>query len=338
MAGFSYIHDPDHGLDIVTSSKWRLVVRRRGAEVIGLRRLDPRGDVGLIWRDGEASDPPRFWKGHATLLFPIVGGLHGHRSRTTDGTEVSFPGLHGFVRRRVLDRVAAEVRGGAFVLAYRLEADDETRAMYPWDFRFEVAYRLDGDGLETTIAVTNRDARPMPFQVGWHPGFALPFRPVAGTKAACHLNLPPRPLTVLDNDDDCKLTGMTRTVDGRGDFPFTERGLDRTYMLDLSEVPPAERAIELLDPDRAFGVRLVFPDFPHLGLWSDAGAPFLCVEPWQGMDDRAIQEPFDRKYGAVTLAPGATDTRQAALTVVDRRPRAVHAARPDRGWLQDTNS
>lgn len=320
MSLFSCSYDPDLGIDVVTSSQWRLVVRRRGAEVIGLRRLDPRGDVGLIWRDGEAGDPPRFWKGHAPLLFPIVGGLHGHQSRTTDGTEVSFPGLHGFVRRRMLDRVTAEDRGDAFVLAYRLEADDETRAMYPWDFVFKVEYRLTGDGLETTIAVTNQDARPMPFQVGWHPGFALPFRPDTGTKAACHLNLPPHPLTLLDNDDDCKLTGALRTVDGRGDFAFTERGLDRTYMLDVSEVPPDARAVELLDPDRLFGVRVTFGDFPHLGLWSDADAPFLCIEPWQGMDDRVVQEPFDRKFGIVTLGPGATDTRRASLDVIDHRP------------------
>ncbi|HOI09100.1 MAG TPA: hypothetical protein PK313_01365 [Myxococcota bacterium] len=320
MHRFTCTHDPDLGLDIVASPRWRLVVRRRGAEVIGLRRRDPRGDVGLIWRDGEPGDPPRFWKGHATLLFPIVGGLHDHRSRTTDGIPVSFAGLHGFVRHRVLERVVAEPRGDAFVLGYRLAADAETRAMYPWDFVFEVTYTLTDAGLATDIAVASRDARPMPYQVGWHPGFALPFRAGTGSKAGCHLNLPPRPLTFLDNDDDCKLTGTARVVDGRGDFAFTERGLDRTYMLDLSDVPPAERTVELLDPDRAFGVRVTFPDYPHLGLWSDADAPFLCIEPWQGMDDRAVQEPFDRKFGVALLAPGATETRRAAVAVIDRRP------------------
>ncbi len=319
MQGFSHDFDSESGLDIVTSAHWRLVVRRRGAEVIGLRRLDSRGDVGLIWRDGEAGDPPQFWKGHAPLLFPIVGGLHGHRSVTSDGTAVSFPGLHGFVRKRVLDRVVAKERDGAFVLAYRLVSDAETRTMYPWDFSFEVTYTLTDDALATRIAVSNRGARPMPFQVGWHPGFALPFRSENGEKAGCHLGLPPHTLTFLDNDDDCKLTGATHLVDGRGDFAFSERGLDRTYMLDLSDVSPAERVVELMDPDRAFGVRVAFPDFPHLGLWSDAGAPFLCIEPWQGMDDRVVQEPFDRKFGVVMLAPGSTDVREAAVTVIDHR-------------------
>lgn len=314
-----WAHDPHSGLDRVTTSHWHLVVRRRGAEIIGLRRRDPAGDVGLIWRDGQPDDPPRFWKGHAPLLFPIVGGLHEHRSHTTDDVKVTFPGLHGLLRHRSLSLVAAEQSGDGFVLSYRLDSDEATREMYPWDFSFVVTYTLSKAGLDVTIEVTNRDGRSMPFQVGWHPGFALPFRPEAGAKADCHLQLPPRPLTFLDNDDDCKLTGASRMIDGRGDFLFTEDGLDRTYMIDLSDVPPVERRVTLLDPDHAFGVQLAFADFPHLGLWSDANAPFLCIEPWQGMDDHVVQEPFDRKLGIVSLDPGATDVRRASLRVIDRR-------------------
>jgi len=309
---FSYTYDGKKGIDIVETPNWRLVIRRLGAEVIGLRSL--KHAIGLIWRDGLTDDPEKFWKSHATLLFPIVGGLHNHRSKTTQGDEVSFPGLHGFVRKRELELgYVGEVDGG-FKLSYQLKSDDATKAMYSWDFVYSVEYFLDSNGLSTRITVQNTGNRIMPFQVGWHPGFALPFK--SGTKADCKLKLPAQPITFLENDDDCKLTGGSFLVNGTVDFPFTERGLDRTYMIDLSNVEPSKRKVSLLDHDEQYGVVVSFADFPHLGIWSDAGAPFICIEPWQGMDDRVIQEPFDQKFGIVHLPPGAIDSRTASIQMI----------------------
>ena len=84
-------------------------------------------------------------------------------------------------------------------------------------------------------------------------------------------------------------------------------------MFDLSATPPARRVVTLLDPDESFGVRVRFPDYPHLGLWSDASAPFICIEPWQGMDDAVDPEPFDRKFGIQILPPGRSETYRASI-------------------------
>lgn len=314
---FTHHHDAGTGLDSVKGPGLSLAVRRRGAEAVSLAFEDPRrGRIGLLWRDGQSGDPPRFWKSHAPLLFPIVGGLHDHASRTTSGQAVHFRGLHGFVRHEVLDLVEAGPRGDAFLLRYRLVSNATTREMYPWEFAFEVTYLLHADRLDVTLAVVNLDTRPMPFQLGWHPGFATPFLPGAGDKAGCHVRLPALRFDRLLNDERCFLTGERLSVDGTGDFPFTERDLDLTYMFDLASVPADDRAVTLLDPDESFGVRVAFPDFPHLGLWSDANAPFVCIEPWQGMDDHVLQEPFDRKLGIVLLPPGVTDTRRASIEVI----------------------
>jgi len=315
----SYAHrfDAEAGLDVVEGEGLSMQVRRRGAELISLAWNDAQhGKVGLLWRDGERDDPPRFWKSHAPILFPIVGGLHDNASRTTTGEEVRFGGLHGFVRHQDLALIEAGPVEDGFALRYRLLADEATRGMYPWEFAFEVTYFLRRSRLEVAFRVENRDVRPMPYQVGWHPGFATPLRPGAGEKACCHVRLPACGFDRLLNDDRCFLTGQRVPTDGTGDFPFTEKGLDLTYMFDLSRVPPGDRAVTLLDPDGAFGVRVAFPDFPHLGLWSDAGAPFVCIEPWQGMDDHVSQEPFDRKLGIALLPPGGRDTRHASISVL----------------------
>jgi galactose mutarotase-like enzyme len=315
MAAFTHRYDAERDLDVVEGPGLDLAVRRRGAEAVSLAWKDPvRGPVGLLWRDGRDDDPERFWKSHAPILFPIVGGLHGHASRCTTGEAVRFPGLHGFVRKRDLALVQAGPDGDGFTLRYRLLPDAGTREMYPWDFAFEAAYTLRERRLGVALSVTNADGRAMPFQVGWHPGFAQPLVPGAGEKAACVLEIPAG-IDRLGNDANCFLDGTRWPVPG-GPFPRTEKELDATYMLDASAVAPEDRAVTLRDPDGGLALRVAFPGFPHLGLWSDADAPFLCIEPWQGMDDSVVQEPFDRKFGAVMLAPGATEVRTASVEVL----------------------
>ena len=314
-----YVHrfDEARGVDEVRGPRLDLQVRRLGAEVIGLALKRPGGEVGLLWRNGRTDEPPRWWKSHATVLFPIVGGIHGHRSRTTDGVEVAFRGLHGFARHSPFRLDAVTPRPDGLDLAYVLEANAETRAGFPFEFRLELTYGLRADRLIQTATVANPGTVPLPFQLGWHPGFNTPF--LAGDKRDCRLRLPGGHLTRRLNDADCKLTGESRRDDVSGDFRFTEAELDATYMFDLADVAPADRVVELSDPDGAIGVRVGFPDYPHLGLWSDAGAPFLCIEPWQGMDDHATQEPFDRKFGMVLLPPGAEETRRAWIEVLQGR-------------------
>ena len=315
-------YDEDRNLDHVTGATMEMLVSRVGAELIGLTWKHPRhGEIPLLWRNGQTEPPPKFWKSHAPVLFPIVGGIHGLKSTTSDGRQVWFKKQHGFARHSSFELVdlATNKRSESFALKYRLNADKETLSMYPWRFVLDVVYELHPNQLVQSITVANADDRPMPFQLGWHPGFNTPFR--HGEKARCRLQLPPGQLTLLHNDEHCYLTGTSEVIDNRGwpgspvDFPFTEGKLDRTYMFDLSNVPPAKRVVALFDPDGEIGVKVLFADYPHLGIWSDAGAPFICVEPWQGMDDAAVPEPFDKKFGITLLPPGQCDVRHVTIKV-----------------------
>jgi len=315
---FTFHTSDDRGIDTVTGPTMEMVVDRRGAELIGLTWMPgTRDERGLLWRNGSTGPFGRFWKGHAPILFPIVGGLHENRSRTTSGDLVHFPGNHGFARHSEMGLVNAGPSGDGFRLSYRMDADDLTRDMYPWEFSLIVEYLLFGDRIEQRLIVTSRDNRPMPYQSGWHPAFKAPFS--AGEKKNCILNLPRGRLIRVLNDRDCRLTGETEALESTGEpFPFTEQGLDRTYMFDVSGVTPKDRVVGFMDPDGRIGVRVRFADYPHLGIWSNANAPFLCVEPWQGMDDSVEQEPFEHKFGMAVLEPGEEDRRTAVIDVVVR--------------------
>jgi len=77
---------------------------------------------------------------------------------------------------------------------------------------------------------------------------------------------------------------------------------------------PEMRHVTLEDPISRVSIRVEFPDFPHLGLWANQGEEYICIEPWQGMDDHEEQEPFDRKLGIVKLEPGCKDKRTITVT------------------------
>jgi len=312
---FEHFYDSATNLDVVRGSGVALTVRRLGAEVIGLTQNGTEhGNLGFIWRNEQTEDPPRFWKGHAIVLFPIVGGIHNLRSRTTDGTNVHFRKNHGFARQSQFELLGAGGDETRFVLRYHLIDNEETRDMYPWRFELWVRFELTATGLAQEMTVVNRDQRPMPFQLGWHPGFNTP--QLSGEKGSCHLRLPSGSARLMLNDANCRLTGAMRDITLAGDFPFTEPALEATYMFDFSNTPREQRVVELLDPDETIGVRVTFPDYPHLGVWSDADAPFICIEPWQGMDDSVEQEPFDRKFGMVLLPPGEQRTYRATIEML----------------------
>lgn len=53
-------------------------------------------------------------------------------------------------------------------------------------------------------------------------------------------------------------------------------------------------------------LRIDYPDMPYLGVWTKPGAPFVCIEPWQGLaDPEGYTGDLANKPGMVTLAPGA---------------------------------
>src|SRR3546814_13850077 len=62
---------------------------------------------------------------------------------------------------------------------------------------------------------------------------------------------------------------------------------------------------------------IAFPDMPMLGLWQKPGAPFLCIEPWQGhADPVGFSGDFREKPGIVNLESGAARAFSMDVTVL----------------------
>jgi len=276
-------------------------IAAEGAELQWLRDADGRD---LLW-DGD----PAFWAGRAPILFPIVGAVTGGVIQV-DGREYALP-RHGFARRRtftLVDRSPGSTR-------FRLDADPETRAVYPFDFRLDLIFTIERATLDIAAELTSPTDAPLAASFGFHPAFRWPL-PYGQPRAAHRLTFAadePAPVRRLDGD------GLIRP--DRLPTPITDRelALDDSLFVDDALIldSPASRRIVYGVPG-APGLQIDFPDMPMLGIWSKPGAGFLCIEPWAGIADPAgYTGDFHEKPGIVSVGPGGMGRFAMQITRVD---------------------
>ncbi len=291
-----------------------VMINRQGCEVIGYRITDRRKKednvVGLMYRDSQIEPPENGWKNHATVLFPIVGGIKNDQS-TLGEKVITSPGNHGVARHSEFALVETSHENSARI-KYRLDSNSYTREYYPFEFRLELTFELVGNSLSLLFELTNTGEETMHACWGWHPGFRTPLVPGQGAKEDCKLVFGAGKITKYHNNEHCRLTGETTELDVDGAIGWTEDELEATLMYAIDD--PAMRHVSLEDPNASIAVRVDFPDMPHLGFWSEPGDEFICIEPWQGMDDHEEQEPFDRKVGMTAIDPGEKKTSKVTVT------------------------
>lgn len=254
-----------------------------GAE---LQALSWRGRE-LLW-DGD----PAWWGRRAPVLFPIVGRLAGDTLRL--GGRTFRMTQHGFAR----DLPWEILESGPRLARLRLQDSGITRGSYPFAFRLEQRVGLDEAGLRITLTLTNPGEVPLPASLGLHPAFRWP---LPGGRREDHevwFDHPePSPVRRLRNGllapeaEPSPVAGQRLTLD---DALFARDAL----IFDA----PASRGLVYRGGDLA--LRLAW-DFPHIAIWTRPGAPFLCLEPWQGhADPEGFQGDFLDKPGLAILSPG----------------------------------
>jgi galactose mutarotase-like enzyme len=80
-------------------------------------------------------------------------------------------GIHGFASG-VSFAVATRADNA---VCLRLADNPATQAIFPFSFQLDVTYRLTARQLGVAFDVRNTGDVPLPYALGWHPGFAWPF-------------------------------------------------------------------------------------------------------------------------------------------------------------------
>lgn len=264
-------------------------------------RVDPLGAELVGLRDGEGRSllhdrDPAWWASSAPLLFPIVGGLRGDAYRL-DGRSHAMA-RHGVARRQTF----ALVEQAADRVVLRLTDTAATREAYPFTFAFEADYRIEGAALTMTLTATNMGATDMPVSMGYHPAFAWPL-PYGEDRAVHRIRFDepePDALCLLDAAGLIATEERATPVEGR-DLVFK----DALFAADALIWRRLRSRGCLYGADAGPQLRIDWSDMPSLGIWTKPGAPYVCIEPWDGIADRADfdGEIWD-KPGIHRLAPG----------------------------------
>jgi galactose mutarotase-like enzyme len=269
-----------------------------GAQLLSLKTAEGQQ---LLWQGDPAS-----WPDHALILFPVIGPLFGGQFRH-GGSAYPMP-PHGFARQR--DFAVVELTTTRCV--FELRDDPETHVHYPFAFRLHVEFELSDDSLLNTIAVENLDREPLPADVGFHPGFNWPLTPGHAKDEYTIVFAEDEPAPIRRGTGDPIMLypeDRPSPVEGNTLRPRDELFEELPIVFDRLN----SRSVTFGAPG-TLGLRIDFPDSPHLAIWMVPGATFLCIEPWQGYPSQLdFDGPFIDKPGIALVAPG--DTRRWRLNV-----------------------
>lgn len=290
----------------ISRGRMQASVNAHGAQLTSLRL----GDVEYLWQaDG------RWWPRSAPVLFPIVGKIRDGFATCSAGE--CHMGRHGIARN--YDHELVESAGDS--LTYRLDSTAETREAYPYDFRLEMTYALEGDAtLAQTFAVTNTGGIDLPFCLGGHPAFNVPLSTGEAFEDYALWFSRPWTGTSPTGEDGIENYGRMRTiVDDARRLPLTHE-LFAQDSFTLEGVP--DSTVSMVGPT-GHGVRVDFEGFDHIGVWSAAPAadgtpaPFVALEPWCGTATRTDEDDvLEHKQNVIVAAPGQTVTRTFRITLL----------------------
>ena len=265
-------------------NEWlRIGVKEYGCELTSV--YSKKADYEYLWQGDES-----VWYGQSPILFPIVGRLIDDKYRL-NGKEYEMP-KHGLARKmdwKPLDRDEG-------MMSFILSETEETLARYPYRFDLIVTFLLEGNRLKVTHTVVNKNEDVMYFSFGAHPGFncAIGDRLVFDEPETLEtekidlvrsLRLPEK-LPCLNNE---RVITITKDI-------FNEDALI------LHGIQSKHITLESDRHDRT--VRFDMGGAPYLGIWAKPGAPYVCIEPWFGVNDSTEKKnDFSEKEGIQSIAP-----------------------------------
>ncbi len=265
------------------NSRLRIQVESRGAELHSLWDKDLKREY--LWQGD-----PAIWTGRSPLLFPIVGKLKDDRY-LLHGNTYLMP-KHGFARNSEFALTAQS----ADSLTLSLTDSTETRLCYPYAFALHICFLLEENRLQITHTVVNPSlTETLLFSIGAHPGFSCQL-------GDCLV------FEEMEKPEAYRLNEQFLLSDAPSPVPFEGKSLPLTAGLFENDAlilqDPRSRWVTLRSAAQEDWLRVDFFDAPVLGLWAKPAAPFLCVEPWYGIDDHSsVTGELSQKPQILSLPP-----------------------------------
>lgn len=282
---------------ILENEDLRVTIADAGAELISV--WDKTAGQERIW-----TGDPAIWNRHAPILFPFVGKVYEGKYRIGEA-EYAMKTQHGFAR----DMVFACVDKTDDSLTHCLTATEQTRAIYPYEFRLTVCHKLlPGKQLAIQWTIENTGAEKMFYSIGGHPGLMAP----EGTrKEDCLISFPGKTeLQYISANASGYILPEIKTLPLRDGFASWQADIPDTWIFEDHQV----KAVGIARPDGTPFVTLHCEAFPMLAVWANPEGPFICLEPWFGRaDDDGFNGTVEQKKDMQALNAG--EKQEIAYTI-----------------------
>lgn len=248
---------------------------------------------------------PEVWAGACPLMFPICGGLKDDKY-ILDGKEYTLQ-KHGYIRFKTFE-VESKTDSSAVFLH---KSDAETKESFPFDYELRVIFTLTGKTLKIDYSVKNLSDKTMYFNIGSHEGYATPegiedydvIFPENETLNAYVLYgnlLSDQQLPIIKDQNYIPLYDKYFTVDA-------------LVFKDLKS-----KSATLRNRKTGRAVRVDFPDAKYFLLWHKPNAPYMCVEPWNGVQD-IVGSSYDitEKEGITALCSGKEFNYTHSINIIE---------------------
>ncbi|HLT88887.1 MAG TPA: aldose 1-epimerase family protein [Sphingobacterium sp.] len=287
-------------MDVIENSYLRVEVHSAGAELRSL--YDKKQFRELIWQRDLT-----FWDKSSPVLFPFIGELKDGNYRY-DNETYQMP-KHGFARNcefEVVRRMDEEI-------SFLLQSNETTRQVYPFNFELYLHYKLHHKRLSCTYEIRNSGNSDMLFSIGGHPAFQLDIK--SGNDLSGYYFVFPDDHILkryFIRDGLLHSQPAEQILEGSRLYLRNDMFLDDAWV--LKDLQSTE--VYLKNKSGDYQIKLDFAGFPYLGLWAPVGAPFVCLEPWGGVNDlEAHGGVLEKKEGVERLAAFSDRKKTWGVTV-----------------------
>ena len=263
----------------------KIGVKDDGAELTSV--ISKETGIEYLWQGN-----PDVWYGQSPVLFPIIGRVLDDKYYL-DGKEYTMP-KHGLFRKRKAQFIEQTTN----TLVFRESADEETLKIFPFDFEVFVIFELIDKSLKVTHKIINNGNDTMYFSIGGHPGFNCKI----GDYLLFEKN---ETLDTIEIDTECLRTGKTIPVLDENNKIVITKDIFNNDALIFNGMK--SKTITLASDDHNRKVIFDYSDCSYLGIWAKPGAPYVCIEPWWGVNDsHERKDDISKKDAIITLAPNNT--------------------------------
>ena len=271
----------------------KIKIKETGAELSSY--FDKKTQRELIWQADSLH-----WKRHAPILFPIIGKVENNSYKL--GNKIYELSQHGFARDQEF-KVVSQYDSS---ITLETISSEITKKIFPFDFILKVKFSIVNKQLKVTYRVENPSSKAIYFCLGAHPGFNCPFDEKSNfsdyelrfEKEECSDR-------ILLNESGFR-TGKRAKEWLFGNTIKLNEDLFNQDALIFDNLESTYLTINSKKENIKEKIKIGWYNYPHMGIWKPLNnAPFICIEPWNGMADEAnLNNDFKNKYGVVNLSQG----------------------------------